>query len=93
MNKRHEKNLEGKSLSEIADFMADSELNSRNAHIASAEFLLREAEFAERMAKAAEETARQTMRYTKLMFWSVALLATSVISSVIIDLIRLYLGR
>lgn len=90
MSTRHDKLLDEKPLPEIADFLAKSAPNSPDSHVARAEFLLREAQFAERQALAAEETMRQTARYTKYMFWSVTLLAVSVISSIVFEFIRLY---
>jgi hypothetical protein len=53
------KNFGGKSLEEVADMMADSDPASNLVHAAHAEFLLRQTQFHERAAKAAEETAIQ----------------------------------
>ena len=92
MSTRRQEFLAGKSLSQVADTMAGSEPNSRHAHMARAEFLLRQTEYAERAAKAAEDTAKQTAQYTRYMLWSVLLLGLSVLISLVLDIIRLILG-
>jgi hypothetical protein len=54
--------------------------------MAHAEFLLRQTEFQERVAKAAERTAEHTARYTKYMLWSVIALIASVIVEILLTL-------
>ena len=79
--------LAGKSLDEIADFMADVTQGSPNDQMARAEFLLRQTNLQKEVAKAAKETALYTRRYTRYMFWSVVMLAVSAIASLVVNLL------
>lgn len=83
----------GKSLDEIADMMADSGSESNLAHAARTEFLLRQTQFQELAAKAAEETAKHTGRYTLYMLWSVIILTLSALSSALLNFWRFSSGR
>jgi hypothetical protein len=85
--------FEGKSLSEVADMMADSRPESDLAHAARAEFLLRQTQFHERAATAAEETSKHTRRYTLYMLWSVIILALSAFGSLLLEFWRFSSGK
>ncbi len=71
------KHLAGKSLDEVADFMAGVTAGSGNDQAAKAEFLRRQTEFQRQATEAAIQTASETQRYTRYMFWSVVILAAS----------------
>jgi hypothetical protein len=86
-------NFEGKSLSEVADMLADSGSESDLAHAARAEFLMRQTQFQERAATAAEETSRHTRRYTLYMLWSVIILTLSAFGSLLLEFWRFTCGR
>ena len=82
--------LDGEPLSEVARMMASCQPGSFNDQTAKAEFFLRQTQFQEKVAKAAEETAKQTSRSVKYMLWSVIALTASVIVKVVFDLISFF---
>ncbi len=92
MSVKQREEFEGKPLEHVADLMAKGEPESRLAHWARAEFYLRQTQFQERAAQAAEATARSTAQYTRYMFWSVLVLAASVLASFVLQLLG-FLGR
>ena len=80
--------FDGKPHEDVANFMARSSSDSQNDQLARAEFLLRQTKFMECQAVAAKQTARETARYTRYMFWSVFVLAVSSFLSLLIQLLR-----
>jgi thiaminase len=74
-------------LSQVADSMAATQPGSQNDQVAKAEFLFRQTQFVERQAKAAEETAAATKRYTRYMLWSVVILAASSVLTAVVTLV------
>ena len=76
----------GKSLEELADFQARQDAGSANDQIAKAEFALRQTEFLERQAKAAESAALATIRSTKYMLWAVVVLAAASLANLVTEL-------
>lgn len=83
--------LANKSLDEIADFMSGVTAGSINDQAAKAEFLLRQTQFQQQATDATIQTATETQRYTRYMFWSVVILAVSSVLSFGINLVT-YLG-
>ena len=83
--------LAGKTLDEIADFMAGVTQGSLNDQMARAEFMLRQTNFEKEAAAAAKETACHTQRYTRYMFWSVIILALSVVANLAVNLLIYHL--
>jgi hypothetical protein len=55
--------LEGKSLEEIANFMAGVSIASSNDQLANTDFLLRQTVFQQQAADAAVQTAAETQWY------------------------------
>jgi hypothetical protein len=80
--------VDGVDLPKIADAMAGAGQGSHMDQVAKAEFLLRQTQFLERQANAAEETALATKRYTKYMLWSVLVLAVSSLVTLLVTLVR-----
>lgn len=80
--------FDGKSLEEVADFMSEHQPNGGYDQAAKAEFLLRQTQFLERQALAAEQTARATAEYTRYMLWSVVILAGSSVLTLIVTLLK-----
>lgn len=66
-----------KPLEAVANAMAGCEPGSQMDQIARAEFLFRQTDAQLGAARATEETARATSRYTRYMLWSVVVLAVS----------------
>jgi anti-sigma-K factor RskA len=79
--------LAGKSLNEIADFMAGVTQGSLNDQMARAEFMLRQTEFQKQASDAAKATASHTQRYTQYMFWSIVILAISVVANLVVSVL------
>ena len=79
--------LAGKSLDEIADFMAGVTQGSLNDQMARAEFMLRQTEFQKQTSDAAKATASHTQRYTQYMLWSVVILAISVMANLVVSVL------
>lgn len=77
--------LSGKSLEEVADFMANVTPGSPNDQIAKAEFLLLQTKFQIEASQAAKDTALYTRSYTRYMFWSVVILAVSAVGSLVVS--------
>jgi hypothetical protein len=82
--------LEAKSLEEVAGVMGEVGPNSAYDQLCRAEFLLRQTKLLERSAlaseeaaKAAVETSKSTLRYTKYMFFSLLLMLASIIVSML----------
>jgi folate-binding Fe-S cluster repair protein YgfZ len=69
--------------SQVAEFMLKAAPDSVNDYRGRVEFLLRQTEYQERAALATEQAAKSTARYTKYMFWSVIVLAASVLVSIL----------
>lgn len=82
------RDLDGKPLEEVANFMARAGSDSHNDQTARAEFLLRQTRSMERQAAAAEQTASETAKYTRFMFWSVLVLAASSLVSLFVSFFR-----
>lgn len=79
--------LAGKSLDEIAEFMAGVTQGSLNDQMARAEFMLRQTEFQKQASDSAKEAAFYTQRYTRYMFWSVVILAISVAANLVVSVL------
>lgn len=77
--------LRDRSLEEVSDHMARGQAESQLDQEARAEFLLRQ-------TMAVEDTAKHTKRYTTYMFWSVVILALSVLGNFIIAFFE-YIGK
>lgn len=69
-------NLADKPLGELANFMGGVTAGSSNSQVASAEFLRRQKEFQQQATNATIQTAAETQRYTRYMFWSVVVALT-----------------
>jgi hypothetical protein len=82
--------IAGKSLEEVADFMAGVGPGSPNDQVAKAEFLLRQTQSQEKASRAAQDTAEYTQRYTRYMLWSVVILAISAIGSLVVSLLTYF---
>lgn len=73
--------LRNRSLEEVSDHMASGETASQFDQEARAEFLFRQ-------TMAVEDTAKHTKRYTTYMFWSVVILALSMLGNFIIAILK-----
>ena len=82
--------LAGKSPEEVADFMAGVTQGSLNDQMAKAEFALLQTNFQKQATDAAIQTANETQRYTRYMFWSVVVLAISSVLSVGVSLVTYF---
>ena len=71
--------LSDKSLEEVARHMAGSQPSSQNDQESRAEFMRRQTE-------AAQGTAEATRKYTRYMFWSVVVLASSALGTFLLQL-------
>ena len=87
MQSLRKQSVAGKSLEEVAEFMAGVTSGSPNDQVARAEFLLRQTEFQRDAAAAAKETAIYTQRYTRYMFWSVVILALSAAGTLLMSVL------
>jgi hypothetical protein len=79
--------ISGKTLEQVADFMANVTPGSPNDQTAKAELLLRQTQFQREASEAAKDTAEHTKRYTRYMLWSVIILAVSAAGSLIISIL------
>ena len=91
--------LDGQSLEDVANIMAEAGPNSSVDQLCRSEFLLRQTLRLERSARADErtsvaavETAEHTSKYTKYMLWSVIVLLASVLFSMTLSMVQIYEG-
>lgn len=78
---RRAQTFDGQSNEKVADIMAGCAESSKNDQMAKAEFFLRQ-------TNAIMNTAEHTKRYTRYMFWSVIILATSSLAQIIVALLQ-----
>lgn len=79
-------------LAVVANSMADCEPGSQMDQIARAEFLFRQTNAQLGAARATEDTARATSRYTRYMLWSVIVLVISALGTLGVSIASLMRG-
>ena len=81
----------GKSIEEIADFMIEKaeRLEGTVYYAGHVEFMYRQTKAQQDAACATEATAKYTKQYTRYVFWTVVIMAVSMIAKLIIECAQL----
>jgi hypothetical protein len=100
------KRFDGKPNEDVAEVMADCQTTSQMDQVCRSEFMLRQArlledqtesiqkqaEYAKLQARAAEETAKHTKRYTWYMLLSIIVLAGSAFLNLVVEVAKIWLN-